>query len=168
MASQESTLRLSRESRRIAGLLLLSLVAVESGGYYLTRVVSGTQEVTDFQTAFARAGHAHAAVLIILALVGVILADAARLTGVFGYVARLAIPLAAILMPVGFFLSSTGTGTTEPNGMIVLLWLGAVALTVGLVSLGGALLRSSLVPEPDDDGDHAAPSASAVLREQHR
>src|ERR687897_361907 len=48
---------LTRESRRIAGILLLSIVAIESGGYYLTRIVSGAVEVTDFQLGFSRAGH---------------------------------------------------------------------------------------------------------------
>jgi hypothetical protein len=43
-------------------------------------------------------------------------------------------------MSLGFFLSSAGQGTTSPNGMIVLLWLGAVSLTVGLLTLGVALI----------------------------
>src|SRR4051812_15967595 len=96
--------RLSRESRRIAGVLLLSIVAVESGGYYLARVASGARQLTDFQKAFSRAGHAHAGMLVTLALVCVILADAAGLSGRLGYLARLGVPYAAILMPLGFFL----------------------------------------------------------------
>lgn len=139
--------RLSRASRRIAGLLLLSLVAVESGGYYLTRVASGAVELTEFQTAFARAGHAHAGVLVSLSLVAVMLADAAGLTGAFGYLARLAIPAAAILMPTGFFLSSMDDGATEPNGLVMFLWLGAACLAVGVVSLGVALLRGTTQPD---------------------
>src|ERR687897_379748 len=68
---------LTRESRRIAGILLLSIVAIESGGYYLTRIVSGAVEVTDFQLGFSRAGHAHARVLVTLSLIAIVLADAA-------------------------------------------------------------------------------------------
>jgi Ni,Fe-hydrogenase I cytochrome b subunit len=139
-----STLNLSRESRRIAGLLLLSIIAVESGGYYLTRVASGREDLTDFQVAFSRAGHAHAGVLITLALIIVVLADVAGLRGPVGYVGRLGVPAAAILMPTGFFLSSAGTGATEPNGWIVLLWLGGVCLAVGVVTVGVALLRGSV------------------------
>jgi hypothetical protein len=138
-----TTFRLSRTSRRIAGLLLLSFVAVEAGGYYLTRVASGDVELTGFQASFARAGHAHAGVLVSLSLVAVMLADAAGLTGAFGYLARLAIPAAAILMPTGSFLSSMDEGATEPNGLVMLLWLGVASLTVGVVSLGVALLRST-------------------------
>lgn len=138
------TLTLSRTSRRIAGLLLLSIVAVEFGGYYLTRVASGAEPVTEFQQNFSRAGHAHAGVLVILSLIAVVLTDAVGAHGVIGWVARLGIPLAAILMSAGFFLSSMGGGRTEPNGLIVVLWLGAASLTAGVVTLGALLLRSGL------------------------
>ncbi len=118
-------------------------MTVEFGGYFLTQVASGAQELTGFQVAFARAGHAHAGVLIVLSLVCLLLADATGLHGGMGYVARLAIPAAAILMSAGFFLSSAGEGVTEPNGMIVILWLGAASLTVGVITLGIALLRGN-------------------------
>ncbi len=146
------TLELSRTSRRISGLLLLSIVAIEFGGLYLTRVASGAVELTSFQTAFSRAGHAHAGVLVTLSLVALILADATNLRGALGYVARLAIPLAAIAMSAGFFLSSMGAGRTEPNGLIVVLWLGGVSLAVGVISLGLALVRSGFSRPPRDLG----------------
>ena len=143
------TLRLSRTSRRIAGLLLLSVTAIEWGRYYLTRVSSGTESLTEFQESFSRAGHGHAGVLVILGLIGVILADAAGLDGAIGYIARLGVPLAAILMPLGFFLSSSTPGATAPNGLVVLLWLGALSLAVGVITLGVGLVRSSLKPDPE-------------------
>ena len=95
-----SPLSLSRESRRIAGLLLLSIIAVESGGYYLTRVVSGKDELTPFQKAFSRAGHAHAGVLVTLSLIIVVLADVAGLRGPVGYLGRLGVPLERRSSPV--------------------------------------------------------------------
>lgn len=140
-------LPLSDLSRKIAGVLLLLLVTVEFGGYFMTRVVTGQEAMTEFQTGFARAGHAHAGVLIVLSLVCLLLADATRLGGARGYLVRLAVPVAAVLMSAGFFLSSMGDGLTEPNGMIVILWLGAVVLTVGVVTLGVGLLRSPAAPE---------------------
>jgi hypothetical protein len=140
---------MSSPSRRIAGLLLLSIIAVESGGYYLTRVVGGSVTLSEFQESFARAGHAHAGVLVILGLVGVILADAAGLHGTVGYVARLGVPLAAILMPTGFFLSSSTPAATGPNGWVVLLWLGALSLAVGVITLGVGLLRGPVPPHVD-------------------
>jgi hypothetical protein len=146
-------LPMSQVSKRIAGVLLLTVVAIEFGGYFLTRVASGKEELTEFQVAFARAGHAHAGVLVILSLVCLLLADAAGIRGLLGYIARLAIPAAAILMSAGFFLSSAGDGRTEPNSLFAVLWLGAASLTIGVVSLGIALIRSARgVAEPTAAG----------------
>jgi len=64
-----STLGLSPGTRMTAAILLLTLVAVESGGWLLWRIVRGRQPATPFQQAFFRAGHAHAGVLVIMALV---------------------------------------------------------------------------------------------------
>ena len=138
------TVELSRTSRLIAGILLLSLVTVETGGLYLVSLVGYSGEATDFQLGFSRAGHAHAGVLLILSLVALLYADAARLSGVLGWLARLGIPVAALLMPAGFFFSSLGSGAQRPNGFIVLLYLGAISLAVGLITLGVGVLRSAL------------------------
>jgi hypothetical protein len=119
------------------------VVTIEFGGYSLIGMVSGKQQLTAFQLGFSRAGHAHAGVLVILSLVALLMADAAEMRGLIGKLTRPAIPIAAILMSAGFFLSSMGDKLTEPNGMIVLLYLGALSLTFGTVSLGIALIRSS-------------------------
>ena len=78
-ARSRTTLLLSANSRSTAGVLLLTLVAVEYDGWFMLRVVRGRQPVTAIQQAFFLAGHAHAGVLVILALVGQILIDATRL-----------------------------------------------------------------------------------------
>ncbi|MGW4125682.1 hypothetical protein [Nocardia sp. NPDC004711] len=128
-------------TRRIAGILLLIMVGVEFGGYFLTQIDAGKVPQTAFQDSFARAGHAHAGVLLILSLISLILTDSARLTGWFGLLTRLATPVAAVLISAGFFLSAIGTGRTQPNSLVVLLWLGVASLTIGLVTLGVSLLR---------------------------
>ncbi len=125
-----------------AGVLLLAVVAVEWGGYYVLALTRGRRTATPFQVTFSRAGHAHAGVLVILALVAQLYVDAAGLTGVLGLVAREGIPLAAILMPVGFFLSSAGGGRTGPNALIWLLYAGTVSLAAGVVGLGVGLLTA--------------------------
>ncbi|MET8425000.1 hypothetical protein [Nocardia sp. NPDC004860] len=132
---------LSRTTCRIAGILLLVMPSVEFGGYFLTLVDTGKVPQTTFQQSFDRAGHAHAAVLLILSLVSLLLADSLRLAGWFGWVSRLAIPAAAVLISAGFFLSALGSGRTQPNPLVIVLWLGVISLTTGLISLGVALLR---------------------------
>jgi hypothetical protein len=136
----EPTLILSQAALTTAGTLLLTIVAVEFGGLYVLRLVTGRQEATPFQKTFARAGHAHAGVLVILALVTQIFADAAAIEGPLASVARSGVPLAAILIPAGYFFSSAGRGATEPNRLIVLIYAGAVSLAVGVVALGIGLL----------------------------
>lgn len=137
-----AALTLSSDSRTTAGILLLTIVAVEFGGVTMLRIVRGHQPATEFQRSFARAGHAHAGVFVVFALVAQILADGAELSGAANLLARNGIWAAAILFPAGFFLSSAGRGTTQPNRLIVLVYAGAVALTAGVLALGIGLLTA--------------------------
>ncbi len=136
------SLVLSSDTRTTAGVLLLTIVGVEYGGTFMLRLVRGRQPVTAFQSAFFRAGHAHAGVLVILSLVSLVLADAAKMSGVTNVLARNCIWAAAILMPAGFFFSAAGREVTKPNRLIVLLYVGALSLAVGVVSLGVGLLTA--------------------------
>jgi len=47
---------LSNDSRTTAGILLLTIVAVEFGGLTMLRIVRGRQPATEFQKSFARDG----------------------------------------------------------------------------------------------------------------
>jgi hypothetical protein len=133
---------LSHASRTTAGVLLLAIVTIEYGGVHVLRIVRGHQPATAFQETFARAGHAHAGVLVTLALVGQVLVDATSLSGLAETLAREAIPAAAILVPAGFFLSSAGRDRTEPNRFILALHAGVASLAVGVVALGLGLLTA--------------------------
>ncbi|MEX2505133.1 MAG: hypothetical protein WD378_09795 [Egicoccus sp.] len=136
----EPALLLSAPAARTAGIVLLTVVAIESGGVYVLRLVRGAVPATPFQVAFARAGHAHAGMLVTLGLVCLLLAEASGLTGGIAWLARTGVLIAAILMPAGFFFSSMGRDVTEPNRWIALLWAGAAMLAAGVVTLGIGLL----------------------------
>ena len=131
---------LSDPTRITAAILLFSLVTVETGGQYMLRLVRGSTTATEFQVSFARAGHAHAGVLLILSLVGLLYADASGLEGTIAVLARGGVPVAALLMPAGFFFSSMGRSRTRPNRLIVLVHLGAISLATGLIALGIGVL----------------------------
>ena len=133
---------LSDQTVTTAGILLISIVAIEWGGAFLVRVVRGKVPKTPFQIAFARAGHAHAGVLVTLSLVCLLFLGAAEVSGIAETIARSGVPLAAILMSAGFFASSAGKGRTQPNGLIALVYLGAVSLAAGVVTLGAGLLTA--------------------------
>jgi hypothetical protein len=93
---------------------------------------------------FFRAGHAHAGVFVILSRVCQLLADGATLPEPLLWVARIGVPLAAILLPMGFFLSMTSPVAVQPNGFVVLICARAASLAAGVLSLGVGLLRSSI------------------------
>ena len=132
----------SSDTRQTAGILLLTIVAVEYGGTHLIRLVRGTAPATQLQLRFERAGHAHAGVLVILSLVTLPYVDVADLSGFWQGIAHNCIWVAAILMPAGFFTSVAGREVERPNRFIALIYLGAVSLALGVVTLGVGLLRS--------------------------
>lgn len=133
---------LSSSSLTTAGVLLLSILAIESGGYYMLKIVGGRAPVTEFQHNFARAGHAHAGVLVTLGLVCQLFVDAADMSGIAETIARNGVPVAAILMSAGFFFSSMGKGAIKPNGFIALLYAGTVSLGLGVAFLGYGLITA--------------------------
>ncbi|WP_406045545.1 hypothetical protein OG799_14335 [Micromonospora sp. NBC_00898] len=130
------------DTRHTAGILLLAVLAIEYGGTYVLRLVRGSAPATPFQLRFARAGHAHAGILVVLALVTLPYADVARLSGGWELIARSGVWLAAILMPAGFFLASAGRAVQRPNRFVVLVYAGAVVLAAAVTTLGVGLLRS--------------------------
>jgi hypothetical protein len=138
------TMTIQSQTAVLIGILVLALVTVESGGYFLTRVVRGSAEANGLQKSFYRAGHAHAAVLLVLSVAILSVIDYAPLDGFWDFVARDGVPIAAVLMPAGFFLSVLGRDPQKPNRLIVLLWAGVVSLTAGLLTSGTALLAAGL------------------------
>ena len=135
---------LQPQSMFTIGVLLLFLVTVESGGYFLTKVVRRHVETNDLQKSFFRAGHAHAAVQLILSIVILLVVDQVRLPAPLEVVARNGVPVAAVLMPAGFFLSVLGKDPERPGRLILLLWLGVAALTAGLLAAGTGLVLAGV------------------------
>jgi hypothetical protein len=133
------------ESRRLAGILLVLVPAVAFGGASILSMILGRSEGyldNALRQDLWRAGHAHAGVLLILALVLLRYVDETDLRGPWLWIARHGVPIAAILMPVGFFLSVLSPDATEPNALIYLAYAGGVALIAGVLTLGIGLLRS--------------------------
>jgi hypothetical protein len=134
---------MSRESRRTAGVLMILMPAVVFGGVSILSLLVGDPAYAEnaLRQDLWRAGHAHAGVLLVLALVALRYVDEARLSNRMKTAVRELIPSAAILLPVAFFLSVTSADAKEPNALINLAYLGAVSLTAGLLILGVGLVR---------------------------
>lgn len=124
----------------LIGVLLLALITVESGGVFLTRVFGGGVRTNALQKSFFRAGHAHAGVLLVLSIAILGVVDNVDLPLWAVPIARLGVPIAAILMPAGFFLSVLGRDPQKPGRPVVLLWIGAASLTAGLLAAGIGLI----------------------------
>lgn len=139
------TLVMSPESRRLAGILLLVLPTVVIGGVsILTLLVHDPAYLQNpLRQDLWRAGHAHAGVLLVLSLVILRYVDDAALGARTKQAVRIAVPLAAILMPLAFFLSVLRPHATEPNQLIYLAYLGAILVIAGVLTLGIGLIRKA-------------------------
>ncbi|QAY70591.1 hypothetical protein [Xylanimonas protaetiae] len=127
-------------ARITAGVVMLTIVGIESGGGFVFRVVTGKVAATDFQKAFFRAGHAHAGVLVTLGLVCLLLTQATDLAGAWRWLAATGVLWGAVLLPGGFFFSAMGPGRTSPNRWKVLFPLGGAMIAAGTVTLAVGLL----------------------------
>lgn len=134
---------MSHESRVLAGILLIAVLTVEFGGLallaLLTRRLPGYLD-NPLRQGMYRAGHAHAGVWIVLALVALLYVDQAGLSDGLAWLVRVAFALAPILMPLGFLLSVLSPRAERPNGVIALVYLGGLSLAVGALTLGTGLL----------------------------
>jgi len=138
------TVTIQPATQVLIGVLLLALVTVETGGWFLTRVLRGMAPANRLQLSFYRAGHAHAGVLLVLSIAILGVLDSADLPLGWDLVARNGVPLAAILMPAGFFLSVLGRDPQKPSRLLALLWIGAASLTAGLVAAGIGLIAAGV------------------------
>ena len=134
---------MSDASRILAAFLLIAVLTVEFGGLsllmMLSRRIPGYLDNQVRQNLF-RAGHAHAGVWIVFALVALLWLDQTDLSEPLKWVVRLAFAVAPILMPLGFFLSVTSPDAQRPNRIIALVYLGGLSLAVGALTLGVGLL----------------------------
>ncbi len=126
------------------GILILALITVESGGLFLKKIVTGKAPANHLQMSFFRAGHAHAAVLLVLSIALLVPLSQVDPQGWLRVLAVSFVPAAAIFMPAGFFLSVIGKNPRKPNRFIILLWIGVGLLTIGLLAAGLSILFAGL------------------------
>jgi hypothetical protein len=137
---------MSRESRILAGVLLVVIPTVMYGGlsllYFLIRGAAGYVD-NPLRHDLFRAGHAHAGVYLVLSLVMLRYVDEASLGPFWKWLARTGAPIAAILIPAAFFLSVLSPTAKEPNDLINLAYIGAAFLAAAVLTLGVGLIRSA-------------------------
>ncbi len=137
-------MKLSRETKLVSGVTLLSVPTIMYGGITLLGILTqgvagsapGILDLDDTQRALWRAGHAHAGVWVILSLLIQILLDSTRLPTYMKWLARISAPAAAITVSGGFF------GVAFYAEFRWLLYFGGLCLLVALLLTGIGLLRN--------------------------
>jgi hypothetical protein len=84
-------------------------------------------------------------VIVILSVLCQVLADSAVLPSALVWFIRVGVPLSAILISAGFFLSMPSPDARQPNGLVSLIYLGALLLAATMLGLGIGLLRTQPV-----------------------
>ena len=135
---------MSPASLTTAGVLLVTVPTIAVGGAslltFLGRRTPGYLD-NPVRRGLWRAGHAHAGVLVLFALVALTYVDQAGLVDGTATLVRTLFVAAPILMPLGFFLSVVRPGDTRPNRLIWLTALGGLSLAAGTLILGIALIQ---------------------------
>ena len=134
-------------SRLLCGIILITVPTIEFGGIFLLKMLRSREPGyvgNPIRQNLFRAGHAHAGVIVILSLICQVLVDSIILPGPIAWVVRIGVPAAAILIPAGFFLSVASPRSEKPNGMIRLVYLGALVLALSVLILGIALVHAAV------------------------
>ena len=141
---------MTRDSKMLAGILLVVIPTVMYGGLallmMLTSQAAGYAD-NPLRHDMWRAGHAHAGVYLVLSLVMLRYVDEALLSPFWRWIARVGVPIAAILIPAAFFLSVISPDAKAPNGLINLAYVGALFLAAAVLSLGIGLIRAAMASD---------------------
>ncbi|MEQ8674752.1 MAG: hypothetical protein RLP44_31960 [Aggregatilineales bacterium] len=136
---------MSDEARLAVGIILLTVPTIEYGGYFLLSLyMKPADGFSNLQLSMFRAGHAHAGVIVILSLVLQLFVDSADLSSSLAWFVRIGAPLSAILISAGFFASVRSSEQTRPDGLIRIVYAGALLLMASLVVLGVGLIGTVL------------------------
>lgn len=136
---------MSEESIQLAGVVLITVPTIAFGGATLLKAIWRREPGyldNPVRQSLWRAGHAHAGVLVILALVGMLLLEHAALPSGLESAVRWGLVLPPILMPLGFFLSVASPRAEVPNGLIWLVPAGGAVLSATALVLGIGLVTA--------------------------
>lgn len=122
-------------------IALVGIVTVEWGGWALLSVITGREELTPFRLRFLRAGHAHAGVLLVLALVYYLYLPRAEFSSTVEWAAGIVMLIGVHAQASGFFVhmargedGSSSLGPRITRAGAVLIATALIALAVGLTA----------------------------------
>lgn len=128
--------------RRVTAFVLFALVTVEFGGWSLLGLLTSRDALTPFQEQFFRAGHGHAGVLLVLALVYLVLVPQTSFSSSTQLTLSAILLLGILLQSGGFFLHLLVGDAGQPSIGTNVTRLGALLLAAALIGLGVGILRA--------------------------
>ena len=131
-----------RSTSRMIAFTLFAIVTVEFGGWSLLGMLTSQGAITEFEEQFFRAGHAHAGVLLTLALIYFVLMDRTDFSESRQRLLGLTLLSGILLQSGGFFLHMLVGEEGGSSSGTLLTRIGAVLLAVALIGLGVGVLRS--------------------------
>ncbi len=131
-----------RPTSRMIAFTLFAIVTVEFGGWSLLGMLTSQGAISEFEEQFFRAGHAHAGVLLTLALVYFVLMDRTDFDAPRQRLLGLTLLTGILLQSGGFFLHMLVGEEGGSSSGTLLTRIGAVLLAVALIGLGVGVLRS--------------------------
>ena len=136
---------MSDETRVMVALAFISLPTIAFGGYFLLSILRrapGTEGITSVQRDYFRAGHAHAGVLVLLAIVGQLVLDSSRFSESVVWALRVGLFVSPMLISAGFFGGAPRTAKGAASTLVKLIPAGAIVLSVSTIGVGVSLLVS--------------------------
>ena len=134
---------ISAEAQTIIGIMLITIPTIEFGGAFLLSRLRRQQGYGEsgVQGHYFRAGHAHAGVLLILAIIAQVLVDLTSFASGIAYAVRAGFFLAPILFPIGYFLGAPGADG-NPKPLLNAVYLGGILLGLSSLALGVGLITN--------------------------
>jgi hypothetical protein len=129
---------MSDETRWMLAFAFISLPTIAFGGHFLLSILKkqvGTENISGIQREYFRAGHAHAGVLVTLAIIGQIVLDYSLFNAM-----RIGLVVAPLLISGGFFGGAPRTPEAQPGGLVRLIPIGAVVMSLSTIGVGLSLL----------------------------
>jgi hypothetical protein len=137
---------MSDAARWMIALAFISLPTIAFGGYFLLSILRrqvGTDKVTAEQRDYFRAGHAHAGVLVTIAIIGQLILDQSRFGETLTWILRFGLFLSPLLISGGFFGGAPRKSGGPNTPLIKLVPTGAIIFGISTVGVGLSLIVGS-------------------------
>ena len=136
---------MSDATRWLVAFAFIALPTIAFGGHFLLSLLrrqAGTENITAIQRDYFRAGHAHAGVLMVVAIVGLLVLDYSRFPEWAVWVLRIGLLVSPLLISGGFFGGAPRTADGPPGPLVKLIPIGAVTFGLSTLGVGLSLLIS--------------------------